>query len=234
MKILKIILLIFPNFLLAQYSHTSSYFATDHAFLNRPNKLILESKMGFWNQVNYTATNNFSFNVGLLFDAFDTPIGYKNIYPQVGMKAKIDFHELIYAGISSTLFLSFNYEKIGGFINNHYNFNQAFITLGNPKNNLSIGRVIYHQKIEGEYKKFFFSYLSASVNIKNDFNVIIENVLFHDNISSLGLGFSYQRKRFGLTVGLVHGNLGNEYDSYDDLWKYIKIPVVSCRYYLTK
>lgn len=234
MKFHLFIFLLYTNILIAQYSHSSSYFATDHAFLPKPKKLMLECKMGLWNQLNYSLNKNISVNGGVLFDAFDTPIEFSNIYPQVGIKAKVDFHELIHAGMSSTLFLSFNYDLIGGVKNNHYNFNQVFITLGNPKNNLSIGSIIYYQNIEGDFNRYLYPYLSAIINIKNDFNIMVENAILHNNISSLGFGFSFQKNRLGITFGLIHPHLGNEYNSSEDYWTYLKIPVISMRYYLTK
>lgn len=187
--------------------------------------------MLLYNQVHYTVNKNLSLNGGFFFDATDTPINIRNVYPQIGAKAKVDLHQYVHLGISSIFIFDFNIERVYGINKNHIYSNQIFITIGTPKNHLTAGQLIIGEESEGDSDKEVMIFFSASVNIKNDFNVIIENVITKDNVSLLGFGFSYQKNKFGLTFGLFHGNLGYEYHENGD-WRYLKYPALLMRYYL--
>lgn len=215
----------------SQYTHTHSYFATDHAFLPKPKKILIENKMLLYNQVHYTVNKNLSLNGGFFFDVTDTPIDFSNVYPQIGLKAKVDLHQYIHLGVSSIFLFDFNIERVYGINKNHIYSNQVFITIGTPKNHLTAGQLILIEKSEGDSDKEVIPFFSASVNIKNDFNIVIENLIGQENESLLGFGFSYQKNRFGLTFGLFHINIGHEYDESGD-WRYLKYPALLMRYYL--
>ena len=215
----------------SQYTYTHSYFATDHAFLPKPNKMLIESKMLLYNQVHFTVNKNISLNGGFFFDATDTPINIRNVYPQIGAKAKFDLHQYVHLGISSIFIFDFNIERVYGINKNHIFSNQVFITIGTPKNHLTAGQLIYSEKSEGDSYREVVPFFSASVNIKNEFNIIVENLISLDNASLLGFGFSYQKNKFGLTFGLFHSNPGFEYHENGD-WRYLKYPALLMRYYL--